>query len=112
MTREELVSEMKNGVSVFHFIKKDGTTRRAVGTLNPKIIAGFEDSVKHRELKTKVASAIRNCRDGLHSAEVGLQSLEEPTIVSKERKLYPNTQNYYDIEKQLWRMFIIENLVQ
>ena len=38
---QEVTDRLKSGISIFFFEKKDGTIRRAVGTLNPVLIEKF-----------------------------------------------------------------------
>ena len=50
---EELVKALKEGRTYFTFIKKDGTERSAVGTLNLDLVPDADKQFKHTEDEVK-----------------------------------------------------------
>jgi len=50
----ECVKEMASRIVEFYFIKKDGTTRQAFGTLQPEVIAQHVTSPSNREPNNEI----------------------------------------------------------
>lgn len=83
---EQLKSELEKHVVNFTYTKKDGTERQATGTLNPKFIEAAEKAAGH-EPKDKAEDSVKKRK--------------------KNEKIFA----YYDVDKQSWRSFNIDNLV-
>lgn len=78
-THQEIKKMLKENKSlVFYFKKKDGTIRKAIGTLNPEII---------EKMTTNFT------KNGYVPREI------------------PNVQRYFDLEKNAWRSFNVDNFI-
>ena len=93
MTREEyddLQQKLRTGVVKFKFKKKDGTTRDAVGTLNPALMPSEEDQrAQYEQLR--------------QSDPANTQTYDEMLRMFDDRKGYMIY--FWDLEKNAYRQF-------
>lgn len=81
--QEKYRDELEKDIRIIEFKKKDGTTRKLVGTLNPNLFGVFPE---------------------------GSKILNKPTTEST-RKSNPDVIAVFDVEKEQWRSFRIDSVL-
>ena len=118
---ETLSEKLKEGIVEFEYTKKDGTVRRAKGTMSPEYLpepipetVSFEMEIIDELMKIKDIPSIDDYAKANGLQLKGIDSEQEkPMYVFTpiKRKHNENLFSYYDIEKDSFRSFIKENFL-
>ena len=118
---EALSEKLKEGIVEFEYTKKDGTVRKARGTMLPDYLpepipeeVSFEVEVIDILMKEKNIPSIEEYAkaNGLQLKGIDLE-LEKPMYVFTPIKRKHNDKlfSYYDVDKDSFRSFIKENFL-
>ena len=111
---EELINSLKEGVVVFEYVKKDGSTRVARGTLNEKFLPEKEPDefeLDKEGVDTLVGVKYKDMDEYMSLNKIELIGESEDgknyKFKHKHRKVQKNENllSYYDLEKEEFRSF-------
>ena len=106
----DLQSGMVEGIVTFSFIKKDGTIREAVGTLNVELITTIMKGKRFNRLQ-ELAKKVVEGYNQKNVAELK-EFFDRITKEDGNGKQRPeHLVQYFDIQKLAFRSFIKDNLV-
>lgn len=122
--QERVLHCLNQGITMFAFLKADGTTiRRAVGTLNPSLIPpkilelGVDTIHGNLQYLVQIGKKLASGEEIDEPFKTLIIAMADKTAAflkpkdKKEKKPSPDTQTFFDMEAQQWRSYKIDNLL-
>jgi len=115
----ELMNRLHNGIVEFEYKKKDGSIRKAKGTLYPEFLPEKEnEEIKFDVQAIDTLLEIKNISFEEYMETNNLELLKKENekyvfiLNRKKKEKQENTVIYYDFENNSFRSFIKENFIR